>query len=112
MANLAENTSPHAHPRSLLSVEANRCSTQNHNLKRRGGRVVESARLESVFTLTGNEGSNPSLSAIIDQSDRASSPYSMPSQNPAQTSPFHLQLHRLLPPHEAQNVTQKLDQQE
>ncbi len=26
--------------------------------------MVESARLESVFTLTGNEGSNPSLSAI------------------------------------------------
>lgn len=32
---------------------------------RRGGRVVESARLESVFALTGNEGSNPSLSAMI-----------------------------------------------
>ena len=31
---------------------------------RRGGRVVESARLESVFALTGNEGSNPSFSAI------------------------------------------------
>lgn len=26
--------------------------------------MVESARLESVFTLTGNEGSNPSLSTI------------------------------------------------
>lgn len=28
------------------------------------GRVVECARLESVFTLIGDEGSNPSLSAI------------------------------------------------
>ena len=31
---------------------------------RRGGRVVEGARLESVFTGNRNEGSNPSLSAI------------------------------------------------
>ncbi len=31
---------------------------------RRGGRVVEGARLESVYTLTRIEGSNPSLSAI------------------------------------------------
>jgi hypothetical protein len=31
---------------------------------RRDGRVAEGARLESVFTLTGNLGSNPSLSAI------------------------------------------------
>src|SRR5882724_11897910 len=30
----------------------------------RDGRVAEGARLESVFTLTGNLGSNPSLSAI------------------------------------------------
>ncbi len=37
---------------------------------RRGGRVVESARLESVFTLTGNEGSNPSLSAIIESNKK------------------------------------------
>ena len=33
------------------------------NLKRRGGRVVEGARLESVCTLTGTQGSNPCLSA-------------------------------------------------
>ena len=32
-------------------------------LNRRGGRVVEGARLESVFTGNRNEGSNPSLSA-------------------------------------------------
>jgi hypothetical protein len=30
----------------------------------RGGRVVDGARLESVFTGNRNEGSNPSLSAI------------------------------------------------
>ena len=33
---------------------------------RRGGRVVEGARLESVYSgRTGIEGSNPSLSAVI-----------------------------------------------
>ena len=32
---------------------------------RRDGRVAEGARLESVYTLTGIGGSNPSLSAII-----------------------------------------------
>ena len=31
--------------------------------KWRGGRVVEGARLESVCTLTGTVGSNPTLSA-------------------------------------------------
>ncbi len=31
----------------------------------RGGRVAEGARLESVFILTGNGGSNPPLSAIL-----------------------------------------------
>jgi hypothetical protein len=31
---------------------------------RRDGRVAEGARLESVYTLTGIGGSNPSLSAI------------------------------------------------
>lgn len=31
----------------------------------KGGRVVEGARLESVFTLAGNKGSNPFPSAII-----------------------------------------------
>jgi hypothetical protein len=31
----------------------------------RDGRVAEGARLESVFTLTGNVGSNPTLSAIF-----------------------------------------------
>ena len=31
---------------------------------RRGGRVVEGARLESVFTGDRNAGSNPALSAI------------------------------------------------
>ena len=31
----------------------------------KGGRVAEGARLESVFTLTRNVGSNPTLSAII-----------------------------------------------
>ena len=31
---------------------------------RRGGRVVEGARLESVYTGNRIEGSNPSLSAI------------------------------------------------
>lgn len=33
-------------------------------LRRRGGRVVEGARLESVFTGNRNAGSNPALSAI------------------------------------------------
>lgn len=33
-------------------------------LRRRGGRVVEGARLESVFTGDRNAGSNPALSAI------------------------------------------------
>lgn len=32
---------------------------------RRGGRVVEGARLESVFTGDRNAGSNPALSAIF-----------------------------------------------
>ena len=32
---------------------------------RRDGRVAEGARLESVFTFTGNVGSNPTLSAIL-----------------------------------------------
>lgn len=32
---------------------------------RRGGRVVEGARLESVFTGNRNAGSNPALSAIL-----------------------------------------------
>ena len=32
---------------------------------RRDGRVAEGARLESVYTLTGIGGSNPSLSASI-----------------------------------------------
>ena len=31
----------------------------------RDGRVAEGARLESVFTLTGNVGSNPTLSATL-----------------------------------------------
>lgn len=31
----------------------------------KGGRVAEGARLESVFTLTRNVGSNPTLSAMI-----------------------------------------------
>jgi len=30
-----------------------------------GGRVVDRARLESVFTFIGNEGSNPSPSATL-----------------------------------------------
>ena len=34
---------------------------------RRGGRVVDGARLESVFTGNRNEGSNPSLSATQSQ---------------------------------------------
>ena len=33
-------------------------------LRRRDGRVAEGARLESVYTLTGIVGSNPTLSAI------------------------------------------------
>ena len=33
-------------------------------VRRRDGRVAEGARLESVYTLTGIGGSNPSLSAI------------------------------------------------
>src|SRR5512141_2734098 len=33
--------------------------------ERRDGRVVEGARLESVFRGNSNEGSNPSLSAIL-----------------------------------------------
>gem|GEM_PF-6212864 len=32
---------------------------------RRGARVVDRARLESECALTGTEGSNPSLSALI-----------------------------------------------
>jgi hypothetical protein len=32
--------------------------------KRRGGRVAEGARLESVYILTGIGGSNPFLSAL------------------------------------------------
>ena len=32
---------------------------------RRDGRVAEGARLESVYTLTGIVGSNPTLSAIF-----------------------------------------------
>jgi len=31
-----------------------------------GGRVVDRARLESVFTLIGNEGSNPSPSGLFE----------------------------------------------
>ena len=34
-------------------------------LRRRDGRVAEGARLESVYTLTGIVGSNPTLSAIF-----------------------------------------------
>ena len=34
--------------------------------RRRGVRVVEGARLESVYTRKGIEGSNPSLSAQIE----------------------------------------------
>ena len=34
-----------------------------NNLKRRDGRVVEGARLESVYTVKGIKGSNPFLSA-------------------------------------------------
>ena len=30
-----------------------------------GGRVVDRARLESVFTFIGNEGSNPSPSGLL-----------------------------------------------
>ena len=37
---------------------------ENFVLRRRDGRVVEGARLESVFTGNCNGGSNPSLSAI------------------------------------------------
>ena len=33
----------------------------------RGGRAVECGGLENRFTLTGNGGSNPSLSADIDE---------------------------------------------
>ena len=33
--------------------------------KRKVGRVAEGARLESVFRVKPNEGSNPSLSAIL-----------------------------------------------
>jgi hypothetical protein len=33
--------------------------------KRRGGRVAEGARLESVFRVKPNVGSNPTLSAIL-----------------------------------------------
>ena len=39
------------------------CSSSRSFQVRRGGRVAEGARLESVFTLTGNVGSNPTLSA-------------------------------------------------
>ncbi len=38
-----------------------------HILKRRGGRAVEGARLESVCRFTPTEGSNPSLSATLPQ---------------------------------------------
>ena len=39
----------------------------NQVLRWRDGRVAEGARLESVYTLTGIVGSNPTLSAIQDQ---------------------------------------------
>src|SRR5438552_13999220 len=39
------------------------CPWASRCLKWRDGRVAEGARLESVFTLTGNVGSNPTLSA-------------------------------------------------
>ena len=45
---------------------AGACKAKQHKLNsefRRGVRVVEGARLESVYTLTRIEGSNPSLSA-------------------------------------------------
>ena len=38
--------------------------TGRRKAMRRGGRVVEGARLESVFTGNRNAGSNPALSAI------------------------------------------------
>ena len=39
-------------------------------LRRRGGRAVEGARLESVCRFTPTEGSNPSLSATISDGGR------------------------------------------
>jgi len=36
-----------------------------------GGRVVDRARLESVFTFIGNEGSNPSPSGVFCFKDAA-----------------------------------------
>ena len=39
-------------------------TTGRRQAMRRGGRVVEGARLESVFTGNRNAGSNPALSAI------------------------------------------------
>jgi hypothetical protein len=40
--------------------------------RRRDGRVAEGARLESVYTLTGIVGSNPTLSAISSRRSFAS----------------------------------------
>jgi hypothetical protein len=42
----------------------------------RDGRVAEGARLESVFTLTGNVGSNPTLSAIPSRNIHKTKPIS------------------------------------
>ncbi len=69
MSKSRQNTSPWPTPLFLpsnrLFIRSNQGTNLLHNSGWRGGRVVESARLESVFTLTGNEGSNPSLSAMI-----------------------------------------------
>ena len=45
-------------------AERGKSQVVSQHLKRRGGRVVEGARLEIVYTGDRIEGSNPSLSAI------------------------------------------------
>ena len=48
----------------MLDIPSKKGYISPNLIKRRGGRVAEGARLESVCILTGTEGSNPSLSAI------------------------------------------------
>src|ERR1035437_6817194 len=53
-------------PRNTLQLRRRRCSgvSARRFSQRRDGRVAEGARLESVYTRKGIQGSNPCLSAI------------------------------------------------
>ena len=59
--------------KSSLYIAPDRCFASAHAAltPRTGGRVVEGARLERVYTGNRIEGSNPSLSAIPSLSDPA-----------------------------------------